>query len=132
MLTFPETPIVLCHKTIRKNKLYKRDYTAQKIKFSIKDFLSKSNQIYSFLRIWSHLMKKPLMENLIFCAVGKGIYWPNKILFFVFSTMALMAHIVGLALKVLIVMMKCKVKKDICFQWQYWIIKRFCLLFNTN
>ena len=32
--------------------------TAQKMKFSIKDFFSKCNQIRSFLRIWSHLLKK--------------------------------------------------------------------------
>ena len=44
-------------------------YTAQKIKFSIKDFFSKYDQIRSFLRIWSHLPKKSLMENLILCAV---------------------------------------------------------------
>ena len=43
--------------------------TAQKMKFSIKDFISKYDQIYSFLRIWSHLLKKSLMENFIFCAV---------------------------------------------------------------
>ena len=43
-------------------------FTAQKMKFSIKDFLSKCDQI-SFLRIWSHLLKKSLMENFIFCAV---------------------------------------------------------------
>ena len=39
------------------------------MKFSIKDFFSKCDQIRSFLRIWSHLLKKSLMENLIFCAV---------------------------------------------------------------
>ena len=39
------------------------------MKFSIKDFFSKCDQIHSFLRIWSHLLKKPLMENFIFCAV---------------------------------------------------------------
>ena len=44
------------------------DATAQKMKFSIKDFFSKCDQIRSFLRIWSHLLKKPLVENLIFCA----------------------------------------------------------------
>ena len=44
-------------------------YTAQKMKFSIKDFFSKCQQIRSFLRIWSHLLKKSLMENFIFCAV---------------------------------------------------------------
>ena len=39
------------------------------MKFSIKDFFSKYDQICNFLRIWSHLMKKSLMENFIFCAV---------------------------------------------------------------
>ena len=43
--------------------------TAQKIKFSIKDFYSKCDQIRSFLRIKSHLLKTSLMENFIFCAV---------------------------------------------------------------
>ena len=47
------------------NKLY----TAQNMKFSIKDFSSKCDQIRSFLRIWSHLLEKYLMENFIFCAV---------------------------------------------------------------
>ena len=42
------------------------DITARKMKFSIKDFYSKFDQIYSFLRIWSHLLKKSLMENFIF------------------------------------------------------------------
>ena len=44
-------------------------YTTQKIKFSIKDFFSKCYQIRSFPRIRSHLLKKYLMENFIFCAV---------------------------------------------------------------
>ena len=39
------------------------------MKFSIKDFFGKRNQIRSFLRIWLHLQKKSLMENFIFCAV---------------------------------------------------------------
>ena len=43
--------------------------TAQKMKFSIKDFFSNCDQIRSLLRIWSHLLKKSLMENIIFCAV---------------------------------------------------------------
>ena len=43
--------------------------TAQKMKFSIKDFLSKCDQIRSFLRIWSHSLRKSLMEIIIFCAV---------------------------------------------------------------
>ena len=32
-------------------------------------FFSKCDQIRSFLRIWSHLLKKYIMENFIFCAV---------------------------------------------------------------
>ena len=44
-------------------------FTAQEMKFSIKDFFSKCDQICSFLGIWSHLLKKSLMENFIFCAV---------------------------------------------------------------
>ena len=42
----------------------------QKIKFSINNFFSKCDQICSFLRIWSHLLKKSLMGNFIFCEVG--------------------------------------------------------------
>ena len=39
------------------------------MKFSIKDFFSKCDKIRKKLRIWSHLLKKSLMENFIFCAV---------------------------------------------------------------
>ena len=42
---------------------------AQKKKFSIKDFFNKFDQMRRLLRIWSHLLKKSLMENFIFCAV---------------------------------------------------------------
>ena len=42
---------------------------AQKMKFSITDFFSKSDQIRRKLRIWSHLRKKFVMENFIFCVV---------------------------------------------------------------
>ena len=38
----------------------------KKLKFSINDFFSKSDQIHSFLRISSDLLKKSLMENFIF------------------------------------------------------------------
>ena len=59
-------------------------YTTQKMKFSIKDFFSQCGQIHSFLRIRSHLLKKSLMENFIFCAVKvkqmikEMIYSPQK------------------------------------------------------
>ena len=39
------------------------------MKFFIKDFFSKCDQIRSYLRIWSHLMKKFLTKNFIYCAV---------------------------------------------------------------
>ena len=48
---------------------FERTITAQKMKFSIKDFFSNCEQIRRLLRIWSHLLKKFLMENFIFCTV---------------------------------------------------------------
>ena len=39
--------------------------TSQQKKFPITDFFSKCDQILSFLRIWSHLLKKSVMENFI-------------------------------------------------------------------
>ena len=44
--------------------------TALKIKIFIKDLFSKCDQISWKLRICSHLLKKSLTENLIFCAVN--------------------------------------------------------------
>ena len=41
----------------------------KKMKFSIKDFSSKCGQTRRKLRIWSHLLKKSLIENFIICAV---------------------------------------------------------------
>ena len=37
------------------------------MKFSIEDFFSKRDESRSFLLIWSHLLKKSLMENFISC-----------------------------------------------------------------
>ena len=53
--------------------------TAQKMKFSIKDFFRKCDQIRRKLRIWSHLLKKSLMENFFVQCVsakltGKHMY----------------------------------------------------------
>ena len=69
--------------------------TAQKMKFSVKDFFSKCDQIRSFLRIWSHLPKKSLMENFIFCAVYSlekkiiGLATPGNLGLRVFKTIFL-------------------------------------------
>ena len=50
------------------------------MKFSIKKFFSKCDQIRRFLQIWSHLLKKSLMGNFIVCAVF------NILLFFIFGS----------------------------------------------
>ena len=57
------------------------------MKFSIKDFFSKCDQIHSKLRIWSYLLKKSLMENFIFCAVSQNmgiIFFKNHLPFATF------------------------------------------------
>ena len=43
------------------------------MKFFIKDFFCKCDQIRRKLRIWSNLLKKSLMENFIFGAVYRSI-----------------------------------------------------------
>ena len=48
--------------------------TAQKMKFSIKDFFSKCDQIRRKLQICSHLLKKCLIENFVFFAVRSNIH----------------------------------------------------------
>ena len=59
--------------------------TAQKMKFSIKDFFSKCDQIRRNLRIWSHLQKKSLIEYFVFCALNGAIKneVKNNVLFFI-------------------------------------------------
>ena len=52
--------------------------TVQKMKVSIKDFFSKSDQIRRKLRIRSHLLRKSLMKNFNFCAVWA--VWPHELL----------------------------------------------------
>ena len=46
------------------------------MKFSIEYFFSKCDQIWSKLQIWSHLLKKSLMKNLIFYAM---FYLQNRV-----------------------------------------------------
>ena len=53
--------------------LTERNFTAQKMKFSIKDFFSKCDHIHKKVRIWSHLTKKSLLENFIFCEVFEDL-----------------------------------------------------------
>ena len=51
---------------------------AQKMKFTIKVFFSECDQIIKKLRIWSHLLKKFLMENFIFCTVTRQVVFCEK------------------------------------------------------
>ena len=50
-------------------KLKNSGDTAQKLKFSFKNFFSKCDQMRRKLQIWSHLRKKILMGNFIFCTM---------------------------------------------------------------
>ena len=72
-----------------------RTYPAQRMKFSIKDFFGKCNQIRRKLRIWSHLLKKFLMKNIVFWSVNgllgtvndmhsDKIFWTLPIYYFSF------------------------------------------------
>ena len=49
----------------------------KKMKFFSKDLFSKCDQIRSKLRIWSHLLKKSLMENFIF------VQWILRVFFLI-------------------------------------------------
>ena len=40
--------------------------TGQKLKFSIKDFFGKCDQIRNFLRLWLYSLKESLIEKFIF------------------------------------------------------------------
>ena len=55
------------------------------MKFCIKDLFSKCDQIRSYLRIWSHLLKKSLMQNFLFCAVktAEKVLIKLKVRFFI-------------------------------------------------
>ena len=48
------------------------------MKFSIKYFFSKCDQVHNFLRIWSHLLKKSLMENFFFSRSVVAIILANS------------------------------------------------------
>ena len=56
------------HASLKPPAQWKTFDNVRKMKFSIKDFFSKYDQICSFLWIWSNLLKKSLMEDFIFCA----------------------------------------------------------------
>ena len=56
------------------------------MKFSITDFFSKCDEVRTFLRIWSHLLKKSVVENFIFCAGEASTIYPMFQLHFATKT----------------------------------------------
>ena len=58
-----------------KSFAFSSEHTPRKMKFCIRDFFVKCDQIRSFLPVWWHLLKKSLMENFIFCAVKLPNDW---------------------------------------------------------
>ena len=68
-----------------------------KMKFSVKDFFSKCDQIRRKLQILSHLLKKSLMENLIFlCSewTYKRKKHGNDMFFNTYETIASMTKVI--------------------------------------
>ena len=58
-------------KKVHRKIFTETDNTTRKSRFSIKYFFSKCDKIRRFLRIWSHLLKKSLLDFLYtFCAVN--------------------------------------------------------------
>ena len=61
--------------------------TVQEVKIPIEYFFNKCDQIHSFLRIWSHLLKKTLMENFFLCSAVQPFFrkilddWSNLNIF---------------------------------------------------
>ena len=75
-ITYSEMSLSMCNMIwLKKNSLECSRYTAQKMKYSIKDFFSKCDQIRRKLQIWSQLLKKSLMKNFIFCVVISMMEW---------------------------------------------------------
>ena len=70
------------HKPLGKEFLNRSNYyrpcTAQNMIFSTNEFFSKGEEIRSFLQIWSHLLKKSLIENFVsLCSVTRIVGLTN-------------------------------------------------------
>ena len=79
------------------------------MKFSMKDIFSECDHIRSFLRIWPHLLKKPLMENLIFfCIVDIIVIIIISIIFYMWCFYCCFKNF-----------------EDLCFVNYFWALKNF-------
>ena len=107
--------------------------TAQNKKHSMKDFFNKCDEIRSFLRTWSHSLKKSLIENFNFCAVLKLLTPIRNCLYSIF-------HIVSLCMQQAFNSFKChgnctpsilKHSKMITSVYTQWIVGFWSDFFNT-
>ena len=92
-------------------------YTAKKLKFFIKDFFSKCDQIRRKVRVWSHLLKKSLMENFIFCSV---IVQFKSIFYFLPKVSSILQKLLENSAKHLN-------KVDLSLSWFHWLELKICL-----
>ena len=76
----------ICFKKYKANS-----HTAQKMRFSIKNFCSKCDQIHDFLRIWLHLLKMTLLEKFIF--LRGGVHIENDIYYKFMKIILHISHI---------------------------------------
>ena len=107
------------------------------MKFSIKDIFSKCNQIRSFLWIWSHLLKKSLMGNFIFCAVMIQSPLPFSLLFLLPSSVIFVLsgfHFSMLFLSIHFLLQPCSMPLKFLFQrkppWNFSILCHLCFSLN--
>ena len=68
------------------SELLENLHNSQKMTFYIKDFFSKCVRIRRKLQIWSHLLKKSLMENFIVCKVSFKISILKYLIFCFFTS----------------------------------------------
>ena len=102
-------------------KLY--SLTAQKMKFTITDFFSNCDQIRSFLRIWSHLLKISVMKKFIFCAVGWGLFGNQKLETLTIDPNFISSywwHILSFMYLLIWYCNFCNTVFTTCFRWKNW------------
>ena len=87
------------------------------MKVFIGSFFSKCDQIRRKLRVWSHLLKKSLMENFIFCSV---IIQFKSIFYFLPKVSSILQKLLENSAKHLN-------KVDLSLSWFHWLELKICL-----
>ena len=95
------------------------------MKFSIKDFFSKCEQICIFLRIWLHLLKNFLIETSFFVqwfyqAFPKALFWDHY--FATFLVMILSYFFKSTSLQITLMIVLCThLTQILIILWPHWI-----------